>query len=139
MERLLSNEDTYELLKMRANGIKYRKIGEVLGLTHKQVSNQYRSVLIGYRGGYMGTIKKITELSGEPMHEIVRLLKVNIEIAPVEKKQLMITIEKATNPKVWYAQKIGETFPAKKTIHGYWINNNSLFNVKLNDCIEVTN
>jgi len=138
MERLLSNEKMYDLLKMRANGFGYRKIGEVLGLTHKQVSNQYRSVLVGYRGGFMGTVKRIAEMSGEPMHEIVALLKVNIELPATEKPELRITIKGTTNPKVWYAQKIGKTYHAKKTLNGYWINNNPLFNVKHNDCIEVT-
>lgn len=139
MQRLLSNEEIYELLIMRGNGVGYKDIGIKFGITHKQVSNQYRSVLSGYRGGYLGTVKKIAELSGEPLHEILRLLKTNIPHETLkDKPPPNITIKKSFSSKVWYANKIGKTFPAKKTIHGYWVNNNSLFNVKHNDCIEVT-
>jgi len=136
---LITAEQQYTLLEMRAEGKGYVEIGKEFGLTNVQASNQYRTIQLYFSRGYLERVKDIAKAAGKSFQDIVTLIKKKFTPhIPKEKTQLRIQINQIIfSPGIWYAKKTGQTFDAERKQGYYIVNKNPLFKVKEIDCTEI--
>ena len=136
---MITNEQKYEILKLRSQEVPYSKIGAMFNISNKRVSDVATKVRSAFKGGNVYYASAIANAAKVTVNEVIQLAKYHIrEDKKTTPRQFKIKINDiVSNKNIWYAHRKGEVFEAKRSYGYHIVNNNILFKVKERDCTEV--